>query len=63
MTNKTLRCLIFLFFSFPLVLFAQLDNTYLRDEITLEEKDSTLLGTSISAFSYMLLFSISRIKI
>jgi hypothetical protein len=53
MNIKTLRCLVFLSLSFPLVLFAQLDNTYLRDEITLQEKDSTLFGTSISAFSYM----------
>jgi hypothetical protein len=33
--------------------FAQLDNTYLRDEVMLERKDSNLIGTSISLFNYM----------
>jgi hypothetical protein len=53
LVNKALRCLLFISLCSPFMLFAQLDNTYLRDELTLEEKDSTLFGTSISAFSYM----------
>ena len=33
--------------------FAQVDNTFLRDEITVSEKDSNALGSSFSVFSYL----------
>lgn len=32
---------------------AQLDNTYLRDEITVNPRDSNVLGASVSAFGYL----------
>jgi hypothetical protein len=51
--NKILRLFAVFFSLSPSLLFAQLDNTYLRDEITLQEKDSTLFGTSFSVFNYM----------
>lgn len=33
--------------------FAQLDNTFLRDEISLKEKDSSTVGLNIGSFNYM----------
>ncbi len=46
-----------LFFIFTFLFFhstyAQIDNTFLRDEISVSEKDSNAFGTSFSVFSYM----------